>query len=186
MNAPNAPSLAQLRGELLDERDRHEATRAQLEIVGEELRTASEQLALAVDALAIARAEKDAMRRQLQAYLLEQNASEERIMHALHGSPTTVFGQDMDLRYVWACATPFGLLPDEVIGHRDADLFSAEQADALSTIKREVLRALRPFHEIVALTIAGRVRRVDIYLKPVEDDAGAIAGICGVATHVLD
>lgn len=182
MNAPNLHDTADLREELELERERHDAALAQLEIVGEELSTTREQLAIVDAALARAREEAVSLRRSLQALVLEQHRVEARLEHTLLDAPTTLFGQDLDLRYVWACATPFGRKPDEVIGLRDDDLFSPEQALALSSMKREALRALRPFRKIVHLTIGGAVRRIDVYVKPVEDEGGAVAGICGIAT----
>lgn len=184
VNAPHTPTHDLLREQLREERERHDASLAQLEIVAEELLTAGEQLATTTKALSIAREDGGALRRQLRASMLEQHLTDARLAHLLSHSPTTLFEQDLDLRYVWACATPFGRRPDEVIGLLDGDLFSPEQAQALSAMKREVLRALRPARSIVDLTIDGAVRRTDIYLKPLEDERGAIAGVCGIATEL--
>lgn len=182
VNAPNLQNADDLCDELEREREAHDAALAQLEIVGEELSTTREQLAIVDEALFLARDESVALKRRLQALVIEQHRSEARLEHTLIDSPTTLFGQDLDLRYVWAYATPFGRSPEQVIGLRDDDLFSPEQALALSSMKREALRALRPFRKIVHLTIGGAVRRIDIYVKPVEDEGGAVAGICGIAT----
>lgn len=174
----------QLREVLHDERDRLDAARAQLEIATEELATLEAELAIANAELAATRDDAAALRRELGASRLERDLVETRIVAALAGSPTTAFGQDLALRYVWAIGLPQHHGRERVEGLLDADVFPRDEAERLSAIKHEVLRSLRPIRRSLALTIGAQVRRVDVFVKPAFDDEGALAGVCGVATEL--
>lgn len=95
--------------------------------------------------LRIKRAEDDLRRAnaQLEDKVAERThelaQSEERFQTALQNSDITVFTQDLDLRYTWVYNPHPALSPETVVGKTDADLIPAEEAEALSSIKRRVL-----------------------------------------------
>jgi PAS domain S-box-containing protein len=68
--------------------------------------------------------------------------SEERFRVALMQMPILVFMQDKDLRYTWVCNPTPDFSPEMMVGKRDADLFSRQDAARLEGIKRRALTAL--------------------------------------------
>jgi two-component system CheB/CheR fusion protein len=113
---------------------------------------------------------------------LQEN--QQRLMHALRSSPTTVFGQDRELRYTWIASGAFGRTPDAIIGKKDDDLFDQESAHRLTELKRSALEAQGGTRHQAKLSIDGQLRVYDFYLEPMKDDAGNVVGVTGVHTDV--
>jgi len=113
---------------------------------------------------------------------LQQN--EQQLTGALRQSPTTVYGQDSDLRYTWIYNATFGRRPEAVVGKRDEDLFDAEDARRLGEIKRQVLESSRGARHTATLKVDGAQHVYDLYIEPTKDQAGNVVGLTGVHTDV--
>ncbi|WP_243286872.1 PAS domain-containing hybrid sensor histidine kinase/response regulator [Geothrix terrae] len=106
--------------------------------------------------------------------------SEQRFRLALRNAPVSVAVQDRDLRYVWAYNHRTAR-PEDVVGRRDADLFSPDQAARLDELKRKVLEEGAEIHQQMWLDRPGRRLFLDFYCEPMRDAEGRITGV-GTAT----
>jgi two-component system, chemotaxis family, CheB/CheR fusion protein len=110
--------------------------------------------------------------------------SERRLLEALRNSPTTVFGQDRELRYEWAWRSAFGHSFAELAGKTDEELFAPDEVARLTELKRRVLDSGSGAREQMTLTVDGRHRRYDLYMEPMREGSGDIIGISGVVTDI--
>jgi PAS domain S-box-containing protein len=112
--------------------------------------------------------------------------SEARFRFTLDQSAVMVFNHDRDLRYVWG----YNILPDfplkNVIGKRDDELFSSEDAESLMRLKRQVLETGIPKRTIVKLTLSGEPVSFDMSIEPKRDENGEISGLNCSALEVTD
>jgi PAS domain S-box-containing protein len=111
-------------------------------------------------------------------------ASEERFRVALQNSPIVLFNQDPDLRYTWVHNPHGGHALGDVLGRTDADLFAADDAARLTTIKRRVLESGVGAREEVALALGGEQVWYDLVAEPLRDGSGQIVGITCATTDV--
>ncbi len=109
-----------------------------------------------------------------------------RMWGALQGSPTSVFGQDMELSYRWLSGTLFGPAAAEWVGKTDRDLMAAEDAEKLIVLKRSVLERDEAVRQRVRLSIGGKPSMYDVYVKPWKSATGELLGVSGVVTQVED
>ena len=112
--------------------------------------------------------------------------SEARFRFTLDHSAVMVFNHDRDLRYVWG----YNILPDfplqNVIGKRDDELFSSEDAESLMRLKRQVLETGFPKRTIVKLTLNETSVSYDMSIEPKRDENGEIIGLNCSALEVTD
>ena len=106
--------------------------------------------------------------------------SEERFSLALKNAPIAVAVQDRDLRFLWSY-DPQSITPEELVGKTDADIFAPEDAAILGALKRKVLASGVEQREQLWVISNGKRLFQDIFLEPIHDAAGIIAGV-GVAT----
>jgi len=120
-------------------------------------------------------------RQQVEQLLVSQREAEERLRVAVKNSPLTVFNQDKELRYTWIYNPTFDLTADAVVGKRDEDLVSTEDAAVLTRIKSQVLETGIGQRQEVKLTTQGRDWYYDLTVEPLRDKVGDIIGItCAV------
>ncbi len=112
--------------------------------------------------------------------------SEERFRVALKNSPIMVFNQDTDLRYTWVHNEAVMQADKEMIGHTDAELFPAEEADRLTQIKARVLVTGTGLRQEISRAAGGQKRLYDLTVEPVRDAAGPITGITGAAMEITE
>jgi two-component system, cell cycle sensor histidine kinase and response regulator CckA len=114
--------------------------------------------------------------------------SEERFRLALSHAPVFVSHQDEQLHYVWAYNPPRALFGErELIGCTDADFMSAEEADALSAIKRQVLVHGKGIRQDVKATSAdGNAHYFDLVAEPLRGAEGEVTGLTCVMTDVTE
>jgi PAS domain S-box-containing protein len=106
--------------------------------------------------------------------------SEERFRLALRNAPVSVSAQDRELRFTWAYNQRTAR-PEDVVGKRDADIFSAEEAARLVELKRRVLDDNVEISEQMWFDRpSGRVF-LDVYFEPIRDQDGRAIGV-GTAT----
>jgi len=99
---------------------------------------------------------------------------------ALRNAPVSVAMQDTDLRYVWAY-NQRSARPEAIIGKRDADIFTAEEAAHLETVKRRVLDEDVEMREELWLGRPGGRMFLAVNFEPIHDGAGKVVGV-GSAT----
>ncbi len=110
--------------------------------------------------------------------------SEERFRVALQNSPTTIFNQDTELRYTWIYNPVLGLEIENFLGKLDAELFTSEEVQRLTAIKRRVLETGVGMREETFIPIGEEVRYYDLTVEPLRNLSGEIVGITCVATDI--
>ena len=103
--------------------------------------------------------------------------SEERFRVALKNSPIFVFNQDKELRYTWVYNPSFGVTAEEILGKRDSDFICAEDAERLTTIKRDVLTTGIGTREEVSITTALGTQYYDLTVEPLQNESQEVVGI---------
>jgi PAS domain S-box-containing protein len=115
--------------------------------------------------------------------------SEERLRAFTDNSPTLMFLKDAGGCYRFVnrpFLENFALRAEQVIGHRDADVFPADQAARFAASDTQVL-ATGAMAETEQWIGTPRGERVQMVVKfPVFDAAGGIAGVGGVATDITE
>lgn len=102
--------------------------------------------------------------------------SESRFRLALKNAPVSVAAQDSDLCFIWAY-NQRSALPDQIIGHFDRDIFTAEEAAHFTAMKRRVLEEGVEQREQMWLDRPTGRMYLDIYLEPIRDKVGRIIGV---------
>jgi PAS domain S-box-containing protein len=105
--------------------------------------------------------------------------SERRFRLALRNAPVAVAMQDRDLRYIWAY-NQRTVRPEDLLGKRDADIFTAEEATRLEEIKRRVIEEEIEIREEIWLDRPGGRIFLEVYFEPIRDEAGQVTGV-GIA-----
>ena len=146
---------------------------ATLEANNEELAATLEELRVAEEEL---RSQNDELAASRQA-LFE---SDERFRLALRNAPVSVSVQDRDLCYVWAY-NQRSATPGQIIGRRDADIFTPEEAARLSAIKRRVLEQDVGISEEMWLDRPNGRMYLLVNFEPLHDATGRVTGV-GTAT----
>ncbi|MBW4595051.1 MAG: response regulator [Brasilonema angustatum HA4187-MV1] len=112
--------------------------------------------------------------------------SEERFRVALKNSPIIVFNQDRELRYTWVYNANLASTPEEMIGKQDSELICAEDAERLTTIKRNVLITGVGTREEVYITTAQGVKYYDLTVEPLHNESQEIIGITGASIDISE
>ncbi|HEX6813614.1 MAG TPA: chemotaxis protein CheB [Planctomycetota bacterium] len=107
-----------------------------------------------------------------------------RLLQALANSQASVFGQDREIRYIWASNHVFGRPPGELIGKNDAAVLRTADAELVTAMKRRVLASGVAERRQLQLEIDGVRRSFDLYVEPKRDAGGAIDGLSGVAVDI--
>lgn len=115
-----------------------------------------------------------------------QREAEQRLYVALKNSPLTVFNQDRELRYTWIYNPIPHYAVDSVLGKRDEDLVSAEDATVLSRIKWQVLETGVGRREEVKLTPDGQDWYFDLTVEPLRDQGNQVIGITCACVDISD
>jgi len=113
-------------------------------------------------------------------------SSEERLRVALKNAPITVLNQDQNLIYTWIYNPTFDRKVEEVLGKRDRDLVSPEDAVLLDRIKGQVLATGTGTREEVKLTVDGQVYYYDLTVEPLQNDRGDVIGVTCAAIDITE
>ncbi|MFP4145862.1 MAG: PAS domain S-box protein [Phycisphaeraceae bacterium] len=116
----------------------------------------------------------------------EQRQTRERFELALELSGVSLFTQDDQLRYTWLYSPHDSFALDRVLGRTDAELFSKEDADGLTRIKRQVLATGETTRQSLPITLRGEKRIWEVILQPLQDAADRVVGVLGAATDITD
>jgi len=110
-------------------------------------------------------------------------ASELRFRLALRNSPVSVSAQDADLRYVWAYNQKT-VRPEQIIGQRDEDIFTPDEAKHLTEIKRRVLDlGVEQREQMWIERPTGRIF-LEICWEPIRDEAGRVIGVASATVDL--
>ncbi|HBB32497.1 MAG TPA: hypothetical protein DDZ80_24140 [Cyanobacteria bacterium UBA8803] len=112
--------------------------------------------------------------------------SEERFRVAIENSPIIVFNQDTELCYTWICNPTANYLEEDLIGKSDFELVSAEDAQRLMAIKRQVLATGVGMRQEIFLTVGEEVRYYDLAVEPLFNSARDVIGITCAAMDITE
>jgi two-component system CheB/CheR fusion protein len=106
----------------------------------------------------------------------------ERLLAALARSPTSIFGQDGNLRYEWVYGSVFGRDAGELAGKTDPELLGEADGKKLIQLKLEAIERGRRLRKRVHLGDGSDDGKMyDVYVEPAQGDGG---GVIGVVTEV--
>ncbi len=116
-------------------------------------------------------------------------ASESRLQDIVDHSPTIIFLKDNDGRYL-LCNQAFvdycGRPRSAILGRRDEDLFSADDARRCRENDERVRSAGRPLEFEEYATSAANPNTYLALKFPLRDDAGRIYALCGISTDISE
>ncbi len=119
---------------------------------------------------------------QLKSTAAALKESENRLSMALNIAGVLLFGHDRDLRFTWVYTSESAVFArDRLLGNTDADVLSAEDAEKMTALKRRVLDHGETVHQMINIDFEGKLRALQIMMKPLLDESGAIVGITGAA-----
>ncbi|TYC78027.1 PAS domain-containing protein [Stappia sp. BW2] len=104
-----------------------------------------------------------------------------RFEKALDGSLTTVFEQDLDLKYIQVVNPSPGLTPDFFTGKSDAELFPEEGQLKLIPAKKKVLETGESTVIEFDMELGGVNRSYNMRIEPARDTEGRITGLIGIS-----
>ena len=119
----------------------------------------------------------------------QRNAAQLRLTVGL--APITLFVQDTTLRYIWLENSPVSAV-EEIVGCRDSDLLSEDEAATLTALKQRVLDTGLAERCELEVYARGARRTYDLALEPIfpEDAAGTEGrrpvGLRGAAIEITE
>ena len=111
---------------------------------------------------------------------------QDKVFTALGGTETSVFAQNLELRYAWVYNAGETWLGAAKAGSLDRDLLSAAAAERAEGFKRDVIRTGRPSRFELATTQGAAVRWYDIRVEIDRDDNSNICGVLGTCVEITD
>jgi PAS domain S-box-containing protein len=116
------------------------------------------------------------------------NKSERELKYIINSAKDAIFVKDHMGKYVMAneaMGKLFHILPSEVQGKRDDELFGAEAGQDNARSDQEVLAGSTVEQEAL-WTIDGVPHTFSVVKVPLKDDAGKVFGICGIARDTTE
>ncbi len=96
---------------------------------------------------------------------------------ALQATSLVIFNQDAELKYTWVYDPASHFPVKDILGRTDADFLPAQEAAALTAIKRQVLESGRGTRRDVRISLDGKPTIYDLTVEPLSDAPGVIIGI---------
>ena len=112
--------------------------------------------------------------------------SEERFSIALKNSRILVYTTDADLRYTWIHDPHPAFDPAGMLGRRDDELLSPEQAVALTAIKLDVLNSGVGRRAEFAAEINDERVVYDLTVEPLRGERGSVVGVTVAAMDITE
>ncbi|BAY74067.1 multi-sensor hybrid histidine kinase [Nostoc linckia NIES-25] len=112
--------------------------------------------------------------------------SEERFRVALKNSPIFVYNQDKELRYTWVYNPSYGLKIEQILGKKDVDIISAEDAQSLTSIKLGVLNSGIGAREEVSITTKKTTRYYDLTVEPLRNESQEVVGVTCASIDITE
>jgi PAS domain S-box-containing protein len=127
------------------------------------------------------------VRKQLEA-AQEERRRANRLLHAMAAASTdAIFAKDLEGRYIFynqAAARALGRQPEEVLGQDDSQLFPAEQAARIKAVDQEIISLGQSMTYEEALSNLDGERIFLTTKGPLEDGAGRVIGVYGIACDI--
>jgi len=112
--------------------------------------------------------------------------SEERFRVALKNSPIFVYNQDKELRYTWVYNPSYGLTVEQILGKKDTDIISLEDAQHLTNIKLGVLNSGIAAREEVSITTKKTTRYYDLTVEPLRNESQEVVGVTCASIDITE
>ncbi len=112
--------------------------------------------------------------------------SEQQLKLIINHSPSTIFVQDLDLRYISVINPPLKLDETFFLGHTDAELFSKDQAELLSTLKGEVFKTRQGSSGTGYLHLLDQYGYYEWNIDPHYDFSGQMDGVIGYVRDLTE
>ena len=112
--------------------------------------------------------------------------SESRFTVALKHVRIVVYTTDADLRYTWIHNPHPAFDPAYILGRRDDELFSPEQAAPLIAIKLDVLNRGVGRRAEFAVEINGDLVVYDLTVEPLREETGSVVGVTVAAMDITE
>lgn len=109
----------------------------------------------------------------------------ENYEYLLELTKTAVYTQDKNLVYTSVADKGTDFQLNSLIGKKDADFFSKEDAQKLEIIKKKVLKTKKPYRNTISLMIKGALKHHELTVRPIIVDS-KITGIACTSTDVSD
>jgi PAS domain S-box-containing protein len=113
-------------------------------------------------------------------------ASENRLRLALSNINMAVFHQDRSLRYTWMYQPQMSYLPEQVIGHTDAELLPPEATRRVTELKQRVIEKGEIVHDEICVAGKDATFFYDLTAEPLREASGAIIGLTGVTLDITE
>ncbi len=111
--------------------------------------------------------------------------SEERFRFALKNAPVSVAVQDCELRYIWAYNQKTAN-PEQILGRRDSEIFTPEEAAHLDVVKRRVLKEGVELREQQWFNRPSGPIFLDVTWSPLHDSKDQIIGVSSATVDLTD
>lgn len=105
---------------------------------------------------------------------------------ALRGSSIMVFSHDEQLNYNWIYNPATGIVPDDMLGRTDEEIWPAGISQPIIAMKREAMATGEPQHGEVVMPLAGSDRHFQLRIEPILAGDREIVGLAGVAVDVTE
>ena len=112
--------------------------------------------------------------------------TESRFIVALKNSRIIVYTANADLQYTWIHNSHQAFDPADILGRRDDELLSPEQAAPLIAIKRDVLNSGVGRRAEFAVEINGERAVYDLTVEPLRSETGVTVGVSVAAMDITD
>ncbi len=109
--------------------------------------------------------------------------TKQKYEHLLAMTKTIVFTQNNELIYTSIANIHPDFRLKDMVGKKDADFFTKEDAQKLENIKKKVLKTGEPNRETISLRIGGEVYFYDLMVRPIHENK-AITGIACTSIDV--
>jgi len=123
---------------------------------------------------------------RVEARTKELGEAKQRFEIALRGSPISVFSQDKEMRFTWAHNLPTGLIPEQLIGKTDAEVFPPDGASTIMAAKRKAMKTGDAQELETNFELFGRKRSFYLLIEALTDDEGAVIGTTSVAVDITE
>ncbi|PIP13452.1 MAG: hypothetical protein COX48_04205, partial [bacterium (Candidatus Stahlbacteria) CG23_combo_of_CG06-09_8_20_14_all_34_7] len=150
-----------------------------LEILNEELQTTEEELLSSEEELRTQVEELDKSRKDL----LEV---EEKLRIAIKNANISVYTQNNLLEYTWVYNLPEGLTASMIIGKKDSDFLSQEDANKIISLKEGVLKTKVFEQKEMDLQIGGQKRYFNYIVEPMYENNDEVKGLICAAVDLTE
>jgi PAS domain S-box-containing protein len=112
--------------------------------------------------------------------------NEQRLRLAIQIAPICLFAVDLNLRCTWVYRPTFNFSEIAILGKRDDELMSPEEAAPFMAFKQHVIDTGRTERRLLHVSVHGVTVTHDVTLEPLRDADGRICGLIGASLDITD